>query len=183
MHRNFEIKILEQSWLKNCSANKDLCSHGRISLVIGDTKIAEDKEIFGISESALAMLRTIDSNHSKDNRVADRMIFHGCGTILMMGCPIGIDWNVSHLEGQVVQISDVVWYPQTDINKAVHYNGLIAKMPLSEYCPAVVSFACQAREFFKGMKKEIDDNFDKNQYEEFWAEYNQLLGEYSKKSE
>jgi hypothetical protein len=178
MDMNFEIKILEQGWLEDCFANEDLCSHGKISLVIGNTKIADQTDRFGISESALAMLRTIASNHSADNPAAERMIFHGCGTILMMGCPIGIDWSVTHLDGQIIQIADVVWYPQTDKNKAIRYPDLIVKMPLAEYRSKVLSFALQAKDFFDGVKKEFDGNFYKEQYEKFWAEYNHLLEKY-----
>ena len=50
----FRIQILEQGWLDGCCPEHDLSSHGRISLVIGGTRIADEEEDFGISESALA---------------------------------------------------------------------------------------------------------------------------------
>ena len=49
--------------------------------------VADGTEEVGISESALGLLRTLDSDrasHEED----DRLIMHGCGAILMMGCPI-----------------------------------------------------------------------------------------------
>ncbi|HTE06246.1 MAG TPA: hypothetical protein VK824_08625, partial [Planctomycetota bacterium] len=74
---SFEIRILEQGWLTGCSPEEDLCSHGRISLVIGGIPIADESESAGISETALAMLRTLGSPHHAAAPVADRMVFHG----------------------------------------------------------------------------------------------------------
>jgi hypothetical protein len=175
----FKIQILEQGWLKGCYSQEDLCSHGKISLIIGDTKIANEEDSFGISESALAMLRTIGSNHSADSPVAQRMVFHGCGTILMMGCPVGIDWSVTHLDSETVRIGDIVWYEVTDENKAKRYAGLTVEMPIQEYRSQVCAFARQDRELFHGVTKRFDDVFVRQQYEEFWSEYNELLARHA----
>jgi hypothetical protein len=177
MNIKFEIKILEQAWIDDKAENVDLCSHGRISLIIGDTQIVNNNERYAISTSALAMLRTIESNHSEDDPIADRMIFHGCGIILMKSCPIGVDWKIQHLEGNIVQISDIVWYPET--NKKVQYPDICIKLHLSEYSSQIVSFAKKAKDFFLNIKKQITDKYDKKQYEEFWTEYDKLLGKYS----
>jgi hypothetical protein len=179
MQTNFEIKILEQGWIKDCFVHDDLCSHGRISLVIGDTKIADETQQLGISTSALAMLRTIACDHSADSPVAERMFFCGCGIILMMGCPIGIDWSITHLDGQMVQIADVVRYPETDESKAIRYPDLIVKMPLAEYRSKVLAFACQAEELFYNVEKNVEDKFDIERYEKFWEEYNGLIEKYA----
>jgi len=171
----FNIRILEQGWLKGCDPEMDLCSHGKLSLIIGDTRIADEGEEFGISESALAMLRTIDSNHSADMPVAQRMIYHGCGTILMMGCPIGIDWSVTHLDGETVQIGDIVWYVETNKDKARRYSGLTVELPLLEYRSQVWTFARQAKELFCGITKRPENDFYKRDYEKLWIEYNELI--------
>jgi hypothetical protein len=175
----FSIQILEQGWLKECDPEMDLCSHGRISLIIGDTRIADEGEELGISESALAMLRTIDSNHSADKPVAQQMIFHGCGNILMMGCPIGIDWSITHLDDDTVQIGNIVWYPETNKSKAKWYSGLTVKMSATEYRDQVCRFACQAKELFHGITKRPAEDFDKQQHEDFWNEYNELLNRHT----
>jgi len=65
----FKIQILEQGWIEEGSSEWDQCSHGKISLVIGGTRIADEEEYFGISESALAMLRTLESDHSQNEPV------------------------------------------------------------------------------------------------------------------
>jgi hypothetical protein len=113
---DFQIEILEQDWLRGGEAEDDLCSHGRIRLVIGGQVIATGElgpHEYGISESALALLRTLERDHSPKHPVAERLVFHGSGLILMMGCPIGIDWTVKHKRGRI-HISDVVRYDTTD---------------------------------------------------------------------
>jgi hypothetical protein len=56
----------------------------------------------------------------------------GCGTILMMGCPIGIDWTVRHVD-RLVRITDVVRYDSTNETEAVRYPELEVELPLDEY--------------------------------------------------
>src|SRR5882762_3244470 len=103
----FRVKIVEQSWLDGSSPEEDLCSHGKIKLVIDGVSITSGNEDYGVSESALSLLRTLHSDHSSEKPVAQRLIFHGCGTILMMGCPIGVDWEVNR-SGNRVRLSNPV---------------------------------------------------------------------------
>jgi hypothetical protein len=175
----FEIEILSQGWLGDGDpdltydpASIDMCSHGAISLTIGGRLIArsDDDREYGISESALALLRTLESNHSPDRPVAERLIFHGCGGILMMGCPVGIDWSVSHHGGHVL-IDRVMRYDTTDETKPVRFPGLAVQFPEDEYCREIVGFARQAKDLFNGVTKEISDDYDQEQYEAFWGEY------------
>jgi hypothetical protein len=175
MCRAFEIKILDQGWLEGCQPEEDLCSHGRVSLIIAGTKIAEESDEFGISESALAMLRTLRCNHSPESPVAERMLFHGCGAILMMGCPIGINWRATHCDGEIVRIDDVIWYPNTNEAHAIRYPGLSIDLSFSDYRDKVSAFAREAEGLFCGIEKRIDGDFDKKQYKEFWKEYHELL--------
>ncbi len=51
-------------------------------------------EEWGISESALALLRTLDKKYICDIENEEWLILHGCGTMLMLGCPISIHWTV-----------------------------------------------------------------------------------------
>ena len=53
-----------------------------------------DKE-WGISESALVLLRTINKEYRCDPDNETGLIFHGCSAIFMMGCPISIYWSVN----------------------------------------------------------------------------------------
>jgi hypothetical protein len=83
---SFALEILEQGWLEGASAERDLCSHGRLRLVIAGLTIADEHE--RSRSAADAGIRS-----RREHPVAERLIFHGCGAILMMGCPIGIDWS------------------------------------------------------------------------------------------
>jgi hypothetical protein len=175
----FSINIIDQGWIDDDdSAEDDLCSHGKIRLVIGGQLIASGEVEYGISESALALLRTLDSDHSKSNPLAQRLIFHGCGTMLLMGCPVGIDWELFHFDDQV-GIENVVRYDTTDENNAIRFNDLSVVLSECQYRQEVVKFAGESKELFRGIEKKIDDEFDREQYVEFWEEYDQLLGRFS----
>jgi hypothetical protein len=186
----FEILITRQGWLGENDpdldydpAPVDLCSHGGIRLTIGGRVIAlgEDDDEYGISESALALLRTLESDHSPERSVADRLIFHGCGNILMMGCPVGIDWSVSHVDGQV-RIDDVVRYDTVDESEAIRFPGVAAQLSEEEYRHRVVAFAERAKQPFEGIAKEFADDFEQQQYEEFWEEFEARLTRAVRKS-
>lgn len=190
MGNPFEIRITQQGWLAENDpdldydpALVDLCSHGGIRLTIGGQVIAlgEDDYEYGISESALALLRTLESDHSPARRVAERLIFHGCGTILMMGCPVGIDWSVSHVDGQV-RIDEVVRYDTVAETEAVRFPGVAAELSEDEYRLQVVVFAERAKEPFEKIAKEPADDFDQQQYEEFWKEFDARLSRAVRKS-
>jgi hypothetical protein len=169
---DFQIEIIEQGWLEGCSPEEDLCSHGKIKLTIGGHSITSGHEDYGISESALALLRTLGSNHSDEQQVAQRLIFHGCGTILMMGCPIGVYWSVTHLDNHV-RISDVM---RDDAEAYLtRFPGLSVDVPEEIYRQRIVAFAEKAKEPFNGVTKTFTDDFDRREYEKFWAEYDLLL--------
>jgi hypothetical protein len=104
----------------------------------------------------------------------DRLIPHGCGAILMMSCPIGIDWTVMHLGGRV-RIADVVRYDSTTDAEAVRFPGLAVEIPLAEYSEEVTAFARRAKEPFEGVEKSISDDVDRQDYLAFWDEYERLL--------
>jgi hypothetical protein len=177
---DFQIEIASQGWLPSAPGYdplaQDLCTHGQIDLVIGGEVIAASggDVSYGISEAALALLRTLSAEHSPRTRVADRLIPHGCGTILMMGCPIGIDWSVAHV-GAAVRLDDVVRYETTHDGDAIRLPGLSVVVSRDDYRDEVVSFASKAKEPFAGVEKVFSDEFDQDQYESFWDEYERLL--------
>jgi hypothetical protein len=182
MKEDFNIRILEQGWLRDLLPEQDLCSHGRIRLIIGGRVIApvegdNDPQPYGISESALALLRTLEFDHTPEKPVAEKLIFHGCGTMLMLGCPIGIDWRVEHQAGYV-HISDVIRYDGTGEADAVRFPDLTVDIPEAKYGQQVVAFANQARQLFDGHTKTFYEEWEQQQYQEFWSEYNAILARY-----
>ena len=170
----FRIELLDQGWLLASEAEDDLCSHGHLRLTIGGVEVVGEKESYGISESALAMLRTLAADHTPQAPIADRMIFHGCGSMLMMGCPIGADYSVRHRAGLVI-IGDVVRYDTTNERMAVRFPGLGVELPAADYRSEVLRFALNARGLFSGAIKHFADDFDAEQYETFWTEFDRIL--------
>jgi len=172
------IKIENQRWLCNDNGEEDLCSHGEIYLNVNGTIITQSgmDEEWGISESALALLRTLDKDYFCDPDNEEGLILHGCGLILMMGCPISIHWTVKHIDDQVILTDFVKVATVNPETGSVHYPELEIKLSRNEYKNQVVSFALHAKKFFDNSKeKRTSDAFDKEMYEEFWNEYNQLL--------
>ena len=173
---DFEIEIVTQGWIGVTPDDVayDLCSHGDIRLVIGGRTIthAENEGDYTISTSALALLRTLESDHSPTQPVADRLVLC-CGMLLMLSCPIGIDWSVSHLGGGV-RLHDVVRYDSVDESQAVRFPGLVVELAEDEYRGRVVAFAEKAKQLFEGVEKVLDDS-DRHDYEEFWQEYDGRL--------
>ena len=168
---DFEIEITRQGWLNGLEvAPGDLCSHGDIRLVIGGMEIASGEEEYTISTSALALLRTLDSDHSPEHPVADRLILH-CGMLEMLSCPIGFDWRVTHLPGEVVRVDEVVR------DETAHF-GMVVELPEERYRRQVVGFAEEAKTLFVGAKKEPDSTYDQELYEQFWSEYDELLSRF-----
>ena len=176
-NRKYAIEIIKQHWLEGTKQDDicyDLCSHGSIRLMIGNQPIASEGNDYGISESALAMLRSVYADHTREKPLAERMVFHGCGTMLMMGCPIGLDWSVRH-EGDTVRIDNIVCYDTTDESEAVRFPELSVSLSTSEYKCQVVQFATQAKEFFAGSTKKFAEDWEKQMYDAFWVEFDQLL--------
>jgi hypothetical protein len=177
----FRIEILNQGWREPGPAydpvRQDLCTHGDLRLIIGGETItdARSEHEYGISEAALALLRTVEADHTRQEPVADRLIPHGCGAILMTGCPIGVDWTVLHLPRGRVRLGGVVRYDNTDEFNGVQFPNAQATLSEDEYRQKIVAFATLAKGPFIGVTKEPFDEVDRKDYEDFWVEYDELL--------
>lgn len=180
MGAGFELEILRQGWIDAEVEEHDLCSHGAIHLQIGGEVIVTGADgEYGISEGALALLRTLSSEHSPDQPVAERLIPHGCGAILMMTCPIGVDWELRHV-GERVSISNVTVYPTTATTDAISRPEAATDLPRDEYRRVVVGFARKAKTLFDDFgPKLIDDEWDRQQYVEFWTEFDALMARHA----
>jgi hypothetical protein len=172
----FEIEITRQGWLDADEDDLpgDLCSHGDVRLEIGGQVIVpgDGERSYTISTSALALLRTLESSHSPEHPVADALVLH-CGMILMMSCPIGIDWAVTHL-GEQVRLHDVVLCDE--IGTTIDFPGLAVEIAESAYRRQIVAFAEKAKEpFDAASSKTPGDEIDRELYAKFWLEYDSLL--------
>jgi hypothetical protein len=167
----FELEIVSQGWLDVPNAeHDDLCSHGDLRLVIGGTVVAagDGSGDYTISTSALALLRTLESDHSTRAPVVPTALVMHCGMLSMVSCPEGIDWSVSHRDGRVL-LADVVK------NETERFPGLAVDLSEDEYRRAVVAFAEKAKEPFATVEKTLDDS-TRDEYEAFWREYDERLG-------
>ncbi|SEM95180.1 hypothetical protein SAMN04489762_1494 [Terribacillus saccharophilus] len=176
----FSIKIESQYWLSD--EKEDLCSHGEIHLEIGGAKItsAGVKEEWGISESALALLRTLDADYISNPDCEEGLILHGCGAMLMSGCPISIHWSVQH-NGDEVFLSNFIKFTSTSLTEGkIEYPDIRVSVKKIVYEQEILQFAKQAKALFESSKaKEIEDEYDQDMYTDFWKEYDRLLQKYS----
>ncbi|SFJ54686.1 hypothetical protein [Thermoflavimicrobium dichotomicum] len=176
MEKQFEIRLLKQYF--SGDMKYDLCSHGEIFLRIGDTILSdhEDGE-WNISESALALLRTVVSDFPSNTLpkyyfegIEEEVnLIHHCGCFMLF-CPICIGWKVTH-QGQKVVLTDF----QKNEGEMT-YPNLSVTLPLREYATEIYHFAIEAKKLFEGHNKIVKNNelFD-GQYQWFWEEYDELL--------
>ena len=167
---SFELEITEQGWLDvPDAARSDLCSHGDLRLVIGGRVIAagDGSGDYAISTSALALLRTLESDHGRGHRVVPTSLVMHCGGLLMTSCPYGIDWSVSHRDGRVL-LGDVVK------NETERFQGLAVDISEDEYRRVIVAFAEKAKDPFAAVEKTLDE--EREEYEAFWREFDERLG-------
>lgn len=169
----FALDIVDQYWLAGCQPEADLCSHGRVRLAIGGTLVEAGTNDFGIGETALALLRTLESGHQVAATPADPLIVHGCGTILMMNCGIGIDWTVRH-DADVVCIDEVRHYRAPGGGQAQQTDAC-CRVPRAHYLSEVLAFALAARRFFEESPKVTHDDADLAQFRAFWREFDERL--------
>ena len=172
----FEIQIVRQGWLDAGGSGPefDLCSHGEIRLVIGGYSVAPGPvlEQYTISTSALALLRTLESNHAAGQ--GEQLILH-CGMLLMTSCPIGIDWSVTHLGGRV-RLHEVVRYDGLTDADAVCFGDLVVELAEDDYRRRIAAFAEEAKKPFLEVTKTPAADFDQQLYDGFWHEYETRLG-------
>jgi len=171
---DFEIAITRQGWIDGGpdSERADLCSHGDIRLVIGGRVVARGtgSREYTISTSALALLRTLESDHESGEPI-QQLILH-CGMLLMTSCPIGIDWSVRHTEGRV-ELSNLLLCEE--IGSVEEFPGLAASVTEDRYRREVIAFAKKAKELFANAEKIFPDELERQLYDEFWREYDARL--------
>lgn len=179
----FKIEILSQAWRWEGeeAARVDIHSHGKLRVTIGGVVVANEES--SVNEAALALLRTLERDHSPDAPVAEylpgkpRLFFDGCGMFPMGCCPIGMDWKVEHLSG-FVRVSNVRRWDTTKEAPTAVFPDLLVDIPERLYRRVVVDFAKAAKQFFVGVSKVLDDPY-RTYYEQFWQEYDRLLEKFS----
>ena len=173
----FSIKITRHGWLEGSDPSADLCSHGGFRIRVGTVLLTNGDEDFGVSESCLGLLRTL--REPRDLAVAPYgpLIMHGCGTILMMSCPIGVDWSVLH-EDDSVLLDDFTHKDSPGAGGGVDLPSGPIRVSTEHYCSEIVRVALEAKTLFVGAEKTFDSKFERAEYVAFWREYDSLLSQF-----
>jgi hypothetical protein len=103
----FSIKILNQNWLNpEDLSHTDLCSHGEFEIIIDNQVIVDKKDELDwtISTSVLSLLRSIEPYINEEERYCEKILH--CGQLLMLSCPICIDWDLTY-ENDTVTLNNV----------------------------------------------------------------------------
>ena len=170
MASSFEIEIENQHWLgEPREQSHDGCSHGGIRALIGGRTVTADDPEYGISQSALSLLRTVEQNHSPSDPVsAGYLLCHGCGYPTHFGCGnFGTDWIVRH-EGDVVVLSQP---RHVDAFAGETHFDVQARVPIDQYRRQIVTFAQEVRDFFAGSEPRELEEWEQEFHDQFWAEF------------
>lgn len=161
----FKINILDMYWIKEGEeSNRDLCLHGRVFVSIGDEIVADNYDCT-ISSTALYLLKSLTNNHHINN-MANKMLpcCGHCinpmddGTVEILGCSNGIDWDVIHIDNSIIIKSMV---------------GTQIVLTKNEYQKIVIRFTDEVENFYKESDEKVlpKDDYDSRGYIQFWKEW------------
>jgi hypothetical protein len=172
----FSIKILNQNWLKSEDlSNTDLCSHGEFEIIIDNQVIVDKKDELDwtISTSVLSLLRSIEPYINEEERYCEKILH--CGQLLMLSCPICIDWDLTY-ENDIVTLNNV--YKQFSINSedVIYFKGVNVKIEIKTYAREILKLAEEVKQFFDNQPTRIlCDKWDSSSWDNFWSEFNELF--------
>lgn len=171
--REFEIKILRQHWIKDDGKDdpEDLCSHGQVFVRIGEEIIVDSStKGWTLSATGLFLLRTLDHDH-KVGDFSTQLVpccghvlippKEGSNEVIILGCPNGYDWGVTHAGDEVIFQSQ---------------KGSTGKLPFHQYEDQILNFTDKVEEFYYDHEpKVIPDNEEyRAGYYQFWKEWKTL---------
>ncbi len=179
----FRITILRQGWMGEPEEwFRDTCSGGALRVTINGVVVA-DHDDYGIVQSALGLLRTVDrDHHPADRAVHGYLLCHHCGFPYFACSNFGTTWTVRH-DGPSVVIGGVSHHGVLDVPKNrdsvavdLDFPAASTRLPIEQYRAEIVAFATAARDFyFADGPKVLDDPDEREMHDQFWAEYDGLL--------
>jgi hypothetical protein len=169
--REFRLEFSDLHWLEGQPEERDLCAHGAALVQIGTQQLVTPDTGNGwtLSAAALYLMRTLYRDHRPENQVGDHLV--PCcgfnmwpddnGELIILGCPSGIDWHVTHTAGQVILTAP---------------DGESISLSAVQWRAAVLRVADQVRSFYRtSLPKQLpDDELDRRGYELFWSEWERL---------
>jgi hypothetical protein len=184
---DFVLEIRSQGWINGDPAGRyedgsvDTCSHGSIYCEFGGVVLAYDEDGFGISQSGLQLLRTLEGDRTQSDRDKLRsqglqfdngfLLCHGCGHPISFGCTnFGIDWRVRHVE------DEVILYDPLSVSAAVQRPVVQVGISVAAYARPIVLFARQARDFYFSFGPRFPvEEWERDMHDRFWDEYDERL--------
>lgn len=142
--------------------------------------MTSNEDEYGISQSALALLRTLVQDHTPADPVSGGyLLSHGCGYPIHFGCPnFGTDWVVRH-EGDTVVLSHATHYAAVHVGRADRLHetqfDVRARFPIDHYRRQVVAFAEEARDLCLASGPRQLEAWEQEFHQQFWAESDELL--------
>jgi len=105
----FCIKCSDFAWINGSQDDpEDLCSHGIVTVEIGEERLSYD---CCTSAAALRMLRTLTQEHEIEDSMYGEQILPCCGfnmyaddtleNVFISGCSSGVDYAVHHQGGKL----------------------------------------------------------------------------------
>ena len=175
----FQLDIVSQGWIMEGEDQAlDMCSHGSIRAVIDGTVVSSTEAEYGISQSALVLLRTIDQDHSGGwSALGETLLCHGCGYPFSFGCGnFGTDWTVEHAG------DDVLLYGARhhDASRGGISHEVRVRLPREGYAHEVVTFARAARDFYMAAEPRRVPEDELAFHREFWREFDDRLEQSSR---
>lgn len=155
------LKAIQPHWMDFPDNTKILSVEGLIEFSIGELEIVSPKDgEWRVSAAALYLLRTLTQSHTSDSPVtSDECIIPCCGEMygneggeycLIVGCGIGIDFDVIHEDGKVLITG--VWRnfeAGAALPPLPKRNGRTARTTLKAWRDAVCAFADQISDLYR----------------------------------
>ena len=171
----FSIKILNQSWLDSDLSHTDLCSHGELEIIIDNQIIVDEKDKLDwtISTSALSLLRSIEPYKYEEGRYCEKILH--CGQLLMLNCPICIDWEMIY-EYDTITLKNVFKQFSVNPENVINFKEINITIDKKKYVKEILSIAQEVKQFFEDQPQRIFyDKWESLSYDSFWLEFNELF--------
>jgi len=167
------LQIINPHWIQ-CSMDdpEDHCSHGAVQFTVESTVyISPADGDWTTSAAGLFLLRTIDSDHTPENSVAENnFLIPCCGHCVwpaenhryacsILGCNTGINPELRHSNGKV--------------HLKLHEKESV--VDLKAWVLAVLGFIQQVESFYENCtpKAAIQEDLDRQGWNAFWQEWQQ----------
>jgi hypothetical protein len=139
-----------------------------MSIVRDGAVLAETPDSdYTLSAAALHLLRTLSSDHNRTTRVGEHLVPHcghtmwpqeGSKDVSIMGCNLGVDWEVNRRADAVVLVFD---------------DRVTVTVPFADWRSAVLAFSDRVEEFYaRSVAKRLpSDPYDGEGFERFMSEW------------